>query len=135
VRRWTAAGGNIGSVTAYLVIDDPKLGLSGTYAYVDRSHELAQVSAHSPRRGHQALVVLTGNVPKVAKKYYSFAFRIALQDGACSATTGRIAARALGLSCPPLSDWDDRELAAACGADPLLEPITNVFALEGIHAE
>ena len=54
LRRWTAAGGNIGSVTAYVLVPDagasgagaagsPAPLAPGVYTYIERDHALAQV--------------------------------------------------------------------------------------------
>ncbi|MBF0696310.1 TOMM precursor leader peptide-binding protein [Actinomyces bowdenii] len=156
LRRWTAAGGNIGSVTAYLLVpgqaEPAFLGPAGavrtsapappggqaapgTYVYVERDHALARLgpSAELPDDVGVRLV-LTGNVDKVARKYLAFALRIAVQDCGCSFEVARIVARALGVPLRARARWQEQEIAAALGTDPAREPICAVIDLGEGHA-
>ena len=163
MRRWTAAGGNIGSVTAYVLAparseadggsgagradrasdraDGPIGGAAdesgpltpGVHAYIESDHTLALIGppAEIPDDAGVRLV-LTGNVDKVARKYLSFALRIAIQDCGCSLEVVRLVARCLDL--PLRTRWDERELAAAIGTDPTREPVFAVIDLGGNRA-
>lgn len=126
VRRWTAAGGNIGSVTAYVAIRDPRIAAPGTYAYVDSGHRLARVSDETTPGTTPFSIILTGNVGKVSQKYFSFAFRVCIQDGACSATSATLAAEAIGIELTPVADWNDAELRRVCRLSDY-EPATGVL--------
>ena len=130
LRRWTAAGGNIGSVTAYVLVpEQPSAALApGTYVYVERDHELALVGPPAPA-GSATRVVLTGNIDKVSQKYYSFALRLAVQDCGCAFEVIRLVARALGLPIRARSRWDEKGIAALIGTDPAREPVCAVVEL------
>ena len=153
LRRWTAAGGNIGSVTAYVLV--PERGQAGqeateaagqrpapgTYVYIERDHALALIGpAPSASEtdvvpdGVGVRIVLTGNVDKVARKYFSFALRIAVQDCGCSFEVLRLVAEALGVPLSARARWDEQRIARALGTDPAREPACIVVDLGGSRA-
>ena len=149
LRRWTAAGGNIGSVTAYVLV--PESGEAGevggeqlapgTYVYIERDHALALIGpAPSVSEtdvvpdGVGVRIVLTGNVDKVARKYFSFALRIAVQDCGCSFEVIRLVADALGVPLRARARWDEQRIARALGTDPAREPACIVVDLGGSRA-
>ncbi|MEG8105705.1 MULTISPECIES: bacteriocin biosynthesis protein [Actinomyces] len=154
LRRWTAAGGNIGSVTAYVLV--PESGQAGheakeaagqrpapgTYVYIERDHALALIgpapAADAETEplpdGVGARIVLTGNVDKVARKYFSFALRIAVQDCGCSFEVIRLVADALGVPLRARARWDEQRIARALGTDPAREPACIVVDLGGRRA-
>ena len=149
LRRWTAAGGNIGSVTAYVLV--PASGEAGevggeqlapgTYVYIERDHALALIgSAPSASEtdvvpdGVGVRIVLPGNVDKVARKYFSFALRIAVQDCGCSFEVIRLVADALGVPLRARARWDEQRIARALGTDPAREPACIVVDLGGSRA-
>lgn len=134
VRRWTAAGGNIGSVIAHVIVRDPALAPPGTYAYVERDHRLALLSHETPGPQADALLVLNGDVAKVSRKYGSFALRICLQDAGCSALVARRVADCVGVRARPVAHWDDDVFASAFATSPVFEPVTSVLALGGDRA-
>ena len=147
LRRWTAAGGNIGSVTAYVLVpergeNDGELA-PGAYVYIERDHALALIGpAPSEQTGTQGVVpdgvgariVLTGNVDKVARKYFSFALRIAVQDCGCSFEVIRLVADALGVPLRARARWDEQQIARELGTDPVREPACIVVDLGGSRA-
>ena len=155
LRRWTAAGGNIGSVTAYVLVPagaaageaGEKQPAPGTYVYIERDHALALIGpapsgADSGEDaetdvlpdGVGARIVLTGNVDKVARKYFSFALRIAVQDCGCSFEVIRLVADALGVPLRARARWDEQRIARALGTDPAREPACIVVDLGGSRA-
>lgn len=134
LRRWTAAGGNIGSVGARVVINDPGILPTGTYAYSESEHELVRLGGVAPGLDAPVALILTANVGKVAKKYGSFALRVSIQDGGCSTATARRVSEALAIPWKPVARWDERALCAACHANPDQEPITTVTYLGDTHA-
>ena len=159
LRRWTAAGGNIGSVTAYVLVPEYEQSgqevtvaagqrlAPGTYVYIERDHALALIgpapSAADSGEGAEtdllpdgvgARIVLTGNVDKVARKYFSFALRIAVQDCGCSFEVIRLVADALGVPLRARSRWDEQRIARALGTDPAREPACIVVDLGGSRA-
>lgn len=129
LRRWTAAGGNIGSVGARVVVNDPDILPVGTYAYSESEHTLVRLGPAAPGLDAPVALILTANVGKVARKYGSFALRVSIQDGGCSAMTARRVSQALAIPWRPVARWDERALCAACHADPDREPITTVTYL------
>ena len=149
LRRWTAAGGNIGSVTAYVLVPagaaageaGEKQPAPGTYVYIERDHALALIGpAPSASEtdvvpdGVGVRIVLTGNVDKVARKYFSFALRIAVQDCGCSFEVIRLVADALGVPLRARARWDEQRIARALGTDPAREPACIVVDLGGSRA-
>ena len=154
LRRWTAAGGNIGSVTAYVIVpsageggEDPgrQQPAPGTYVYIERDHALALIGPAPSRAdsGEDAetdllpdgvRIVLTGNVDKVARKYFSFALRIAVQDCGCSFEVIRLVADALGVPLRARARWDEQLIARELGTDPAREPACIVVDLGGSRA-
>ena len=159
LRRWTAAGGNIGSVTAYVLVPEHEQASQevtgaagqrlapGTYVYIERDHALALIgpapaAADSGEDaetdllpdGVGARIVLTGNVDKVARKYFSFALRIAVQDCGCSFEVIRLVADALGVPLRARARWDEQRIARALGTDPAREPACIVVDLGGRRA-
>ena len=155
LRRWTAAGGNIGSVTAYVLVPERgRVGhevkgaagqrpAPGTYVYIERDHALALIgpglSASDTGTeplpdGVGARIVLTGNVDKVARKYFSFALRIAVQDCGCSFEVIRLVADALGVPLRARARWDEQRIARVLGTDPAREPACIVVDLGGSRA-
>ncbi|MFJ9792544.1 hypothetical protein [Streptomyces globosus] len=133
VQRWTASGGNIGSVVAHLVVRDVPGLEPGIYGYVPSEHRLARLAADPAAipGTAPATAVLTGDFTKVAKKYAAFALRIVLLDAGCATTTLRAAARALDVRCAVRTRWDDLAVASALGIDPDLEPVTALVDLGG----
>ncbi len=156
LRRWTAAGGNIGSVTAYVIVPSAGEGgeepgrqqpAPGTYVYIERDHALALIGpapsgADSGEDAETGLlpdgvgvrIVLTGNVDKVARKYFSFALRIAVQDCGCSFEVIRLVADALGVPLRARARWDEQLIARELGTDPGREPACIVVDLGGSRA-
>ena len=155
LRRWTAAGGNIGSVTAYVIVPERgRVGhevkgaagqrpAPGTYVYIERDHALALIGPGPSASdtgteplpdGVGARIVLTGNVDKVARKYFSFALRIAVQDCGCSFEVIRLVADALGVPLRARARWDEQRIARALGTDPAREPACIVVDLGGSRA-
>ena len=160
LRRWTAAGGNIGSVTAYVLVPEYEQSgrevsgaaagqrlAPGTYVYIERDHALAFIgpapsTADSGEDAETVLladgvgarIVLTGNVDKVARKYFSFALRIAVQDCGCSFEVIRLVADALGVPLRARARWDEQRIARALGTDPAREPACIVVDLGGRRA-
>ena len=155
LRRWTAAGGNIGSVTAYVLVPERgRVGheakgaagqrpAPGTYVYIERDHALALIGPAPSASdtgteplpdGVGARIVLTGNVDKVARKYFSFALRIAVQDCGCSFEVIRLVADALGVPLRARARWDEQRIARALGTDPAREPACIVVDLGGSRA-
>lgn len=150
LRRWTAAGGNIGSVTAYVLVPVraeaeqaaaeravPDRAVAeqdalepGTYVYVERDHVLARLGPPVDLPDGVGLrLVLSGNLDKVARKYLTFALRLVIQDAGCSFEVARIVAQILGVPLRAHPHWNEQQIATALGIDPEREPICAVVDL------
>ncbi len=126
VQRWTAAGGNIGSATAYVVSCDGTVLPVGAHAYRDVDHSLAQLTGDGLPGGRGLLLVVTANLTKMATKYGTFGLRLALCDAGCALAAAREVAARLGLRFAPATDWDDRALSDHLGLSPTEEPVAAV---------
>lgn len=131
VYRWTASGGNIGSVTAYVAIRQVDGIEPGIYGYALAEHRLAWLSPDigAVEGDAPVTVVLTGDFPKVAQKYGAFALRIVLLDSGCAQATTREVARALGVPMRLRPSWDDAAIAQALGIRTEGEFVTAVIDL------
>ncbi|MET8243289.1 tpaE [Streptomyces sp. NPDC005202] len=129
VKRWTAAAGNIGSATAYLVSRDESVLPVGVYAYNERDHALAQLSTSVPPGDRRLLLVVTGNLKKVVRKYGTFGLRLALLDAGCALTSAREVAEHVALDFSLDKDWDDDSLSEHLGISPDEEPVAAVMGL------
>lgn len=128
VQRWTATGGNLGSVVAHVVARDVDGLAPGTYGYVPTEHSLVRLSSRTDGIDGDApaTVVLTGHFTKVARKYGAFALRIVLLDAGCALTTARRVAQARGLRIEDVPRWDDSRITNLLGTD-VTEPVTAVL--------
>ncbi|WP_407341983.1 TOMM precursor leader peptide-binding protein [Pengzhenrongella phosphoraccumulans] len=131
VLRWTAAGGNIGSAHAYLIVRDCEGIKPGLYAYLEEKHELAQLVGSVDGLGGDSpvTVVMTGDVGKVAQKYGPFGLRVTLQDGGCSLASLAIAGNALGIGIRTRNAWDTDKIMGALTIGPDSELVTSVTDL------
>lgn len=135
VNRWTASGGNIGSVVAHVAVRDVPGLPSGVYGYVGSEHRLALLRhdhAGVPGAG-AATIVYSGHFSRVAKKYGPFALRVVLLDAGCAFATLRASCAALNIACRPQQSWDDTMVADTLGMDPDLEPLTGLTDLGVTH--
>jgi len=130
VRRWTAAAGNIGSATGYLLCRDDTVLPAGAYAYAEQDHALARLASGTPPPGDRPLLlVITANLRKVVRKYGTFGLRLALLDAGCAVTAARAVAGHLGLAYGLARDFDDDVLGECLGLHPTDEPVAAVLEL------
>jgi SagB-type dehydrogenase family enzyme len=127
VQRWTAAGGNIGSATAYVVSRDETVLPVGGYAYREKAHELAQLTTDALPGEKPLLLVVTANLKKMAAKYGTFGLRLALCDSGCALSAARKVADRLNLDFSLVTDWDDDLLSEYLGLSQAEEPIAAVM--------
>ncbi|MEU0302711.1 tpaE [Streptomyces sp. NPDC006175] len=127
VQRWTAAGGNIGSATAYVVSRDESVLPVGGYAYREGDHDLARLTGEALPGEKPLLLVVTANLPKMGSKYGTFGLRISFCDGGVALSAARKVADRLNLPRSLVTDWDDRALSEYLGLSPAEEPITAVM--------
>ncbi|MCQ4042783.1 nitroreductase family protein [Streptantibioticus rubrisoli] len=135
--RWTASGGNLGSVEAYVIAEDGLFDLPGAVVrYDDQSDEAVAVHAEPvsmeacladsglPAEGVRAVVVLVASVGRLGAKYGRFAHRLAHLDAGCAAVSLAVAAAEQGLAAVFAPAWradlaellelhSDRELVTA----------------------
>lgn len=137
VLRWTAAGGNIGSVVAHVVVRDCGDLPPGVHAWLPDRGGLADlgVPASAVPGTAPVTLVLTGDYLKVAQKYGAFGLRIVMLDSGCAQATADRTARTLGLRAERRHTWDDAAVGAAVGADPDTEPVTAVIDLHPVDPE
>ena len=139
--RWMASGGNMASVTLYLVTESDLFGLPGTiFRYDDIEHQI--VSVHADRvplalilagTGLDAartdlVIVLVGAVGRLRKKYHNFAWRLAHLDAGCAAMQLRTVAGGYGLRATFAAAWP-AELGQALELDPHHEIVTAVAGI------
>ncbi|MFI9261139.1 tpaE [Streptomyces sioyaensis] len=127
VQRWTAAGGNIGSATAYVVSRDESVLPVGGYAYCERDHHLAQLTGKALPGESPLLLVVTANLKKMGAKYGTFGLRISFCDGGVALSAARKVADRLNLGYSLVTDWDDHALSEYLGLSTAEEPITAVM--------
>ncbi|WP_017623921.1 hypothetical protein [Nocardiopsis chromatogenes] len=131
VQRWTAAGGNISSATAYLISRDEDVLPAGGYAYREKDHTLARVADGGPPGGLRGkapvALVVTADLAKMAAKYGTFGFRLALGNAGCALSSARTVADRLGLAVSLAPDWDDGLLSGYLGLTPSEEPVAAVM--------
>jgi SagB-type dehydrogenase family enzyme len=137
VRRWAPTGGNLGSVQLY-VLARRVTGLDrGWYCYQPVEHTLASVASvpvsqavPPPLTGDpEAVLVLSGALFRVARKYNDFALRIVYLDAGAALAQISVLAHAYGLVAVPAGRWDDEALLECLGLDGDVEPLTAVIGL------
>lgn len=131
-KRWTAAAGNIGCTTAYLLCRRSGPLPPGIYGYAPVSHSLARVSDVVPPGAADHEIVITGDLTKIMTKYGTFGFRLVFLDAGCAMATLRESGAHLGVEARPLTEWDDDALLAALAGSTTDEPIVAVASLGGV---
>jgi SagB-type dehydrogenase family enzyme len=139
VSRWVANGANMGSPQCYLAVGHHVEGVErGVYAYDAAAHGLCclpadpdQLFAAVPHSSGDraagstnALIVMTGALERLARKYESFAYRVIFLDAGCVLAQLRVAGASMGVRIAAASRWDDEAIARALNTDPEGEPIT-----------
>lgn len=134
VWRWSATGGNIGSVVAHLLVRDIAGLDPGVYGYIPSIHRLARLRDGGPPDcpdscGGPACLLLTADLARVASKYSAFALRVVLLDAGCASTALLDTADWLGLAPRVGTDLGDRVMSDALGTDIDAEPVTGLIHL------
>ncbi|MDO5099891.1 MAG: hypothetical protein Q4D85_14225 [Corynebacterium sp.] len=129
VKRWTASGGNIGSVMIYVVIRDFIGVPPGIYAWVPKDNSLANLGIDITAFESTAPVsfILTGDFLKVASKYGAFALRILFLDSGCALATAQRLTAKFGWSFKRNKHLEDLKIHHFLSLDPELEPVTAMF--------
>ncbi|MEU4584672.1 nitroreductase family protein [Kitasatospora aureofaciens] len=130
--RFAPTGGNLGSPTAYLLVRDVPGLRPGGYAYQAIGHRLARVAELPPEYADMAapvLLVVTGALVRVARKYRTFAYRVIHLDTGVAMSHLLLASRRFGLPVINEPAWDDAALATALGVEREFECVTAVVRL------
>jgi hypothetical protein len=139
--RWMPTGGNLASVTSYLIAESDPFGLPGTiFRYDDIGHQVASVHAdHVPvaqilagtgleaaNTGH--VIVLTAALRRLRKKYHGFTWRLVHLDAGCAAMQLRTVAGGYGMRVTFAATWP-AQLGQMLELDPRREIVTAVAAI------
>jgi SagB-type dehydrogenase family enzyme len=143
VQRYLPTGGNLGSVQIYILLSGVKDMEDGIYYYQPQLHALHYIAPlREPTNLIQALIgtdigsfesliVTTGALDRVQKKYSAFAYRVIHLDTGVSYAQMQIAAASFGILLSPLSQWNEAKWCELLQIDPMKEPITGVYTLGG----
>ncbi len=150
VRRWTATGGNLGSVELYVAVRDVEGLEPGFYFYQPHEHLLARLGAAmrpgevadfiqraAPRQEYDtpdALIILVGALHRVAQKYGPFAYRIINLDAGVALGQMHLVGSSLGLSTRTAQRWADDLIAADLNLTDLSEAVTGALFVRGAHS-
>lgn len=139
--RWMASGGNLASVTVYLITESDPFGLPGTiFRYDDIEHQVASVHADQvpvarilAGTGLEAgntgcVIVLTAALGRLQKKYRDFSWRLAHLDAGCAAMQLRTVAGGYGMQVALAATWP-AQLGRTLELDPRREIVTAVAAI------
>jgi hypothetical protein len=114
--RWTASGGNLGSVELYVIAGAELSGWpAGTvFRYDDEAHELVVVTREQfPVTGAaDYTLILVGAFGRIRYKYGPFSLRLSLLDAGCALSQLNAVATRHGLRLSVATSWD-RALPAA----------------------
>ncbi|MGW3041162.1 hypothetical protein ACWC9T_14265 [Kitasatospora sp. NPDC001159] len=130
--RFAPTGGNLGSPTAYLLVRDVPGLRPGGYAFQAIGHRLARVAELPPEYADMAepvLLVVTGALVRVARKYRTFAYRVIHLDTGVALSHLLLASRRFGLPMINEPAWDDAALTTALGLEREFECVTAVVRL------
>ncbi len=143
VKRWAPSGGNLGSVEAYVIIQNLDPLPPGVYFYDPGKHALAKLERHQRDMAQaafrsalldgtaSALLVLTGAYQRIGRKYGAFAYKLSHLDTGAASSQLLLVASALGVRADPVRAWDARGLSEALGMRSTQEVVTQVFRLGG----
>lgn len=144
VNRWSATGGNLGSVELYLIVRRVEGIGAGVYFYEPQKHSLAWIEALSGEQAEAlireavetamgnapaALLVAASNVGKVSVKYNSFSYRIACLDAGVALAQMSVTANGLDLPNEVITRWDDYVLADCLRLMPKSETVSGALAI------
>lgn len=145
-QRWTATGGNLGSVELYLIARNVRGLECGCYYYDSGQHALARLPGANTDEamaarlrawlgdGTQlppALVVCAGALHRVYRKYGPFAYRIVhLDAGLATAQLGAVAT-ALRVASANVPTWPETRVMSDLGLCSDAECITALVTLAG----
>jgi SagB-type dehydrogenase family enzyme len=144
VKRWSATGGNLGSVEVYVAVRNVSGLAPGLYFYDPRRHSLAHFERHKGTLPMEefmrrvlgcsgelpdALALLTGALQRLTRKYGAFGYRLVNLDAGVAMSQLHLVARALGVWSKTAACWADDLIEEQLNLNPLLEPSTVVVEL------
>lgn len=131
IQRWAATAGNLGSVELFVAAIDIRGVAPGVYFYQGEEHSLrafrkrnaldvrelaARVLGRRNNRPPSALIMLTGALHRVARKYGSFGYRLIHLDAGCALSQLHLVSNSMEL----------RAQTALTCADDLVEQQLNL---------
>ena len=145
LQRWSATGGNLGSVELYVVVLRINGLDPGFYFYQPIEHCLASIqylhaiedtysfvqSATPNAVNADALIITTAAYRRVSHKYGAFGYRICNLDAGFALGQIHVAGRSLGLQTQVVPDWADDVIAKQFNLKDLEEMVTAVVAISG----
>lgn len=145
VQRWAPTGGNLGSAQLYLLAVAVAGLTPGWYFYDPAQHRLASVRRCADagadlvgrivRDGSTTvpagLIVLTGALGRVSRKYFDFGYRIVHLDAGVAIAQLQAVSAGYGLVTRVAHRWDDRLVHEQLRLDAFDEPVTAVVSLYG----
>jgi len=146
-RRWTATGGNLGSVELYVAAADVAGLEPGFYFYQAQDHVLAKLFPDQNRKHvvefmretvparpntvPNAMIVMAGAVSRVAQKYSAFAYRVIHLDAGVALAQMQAVAGSLGFEASQASCWDEKSVSDWLGLIDVSEVPTAVIHICG----
>ena len=129
-KRWTASGGNIGSVNAFVSLPAMVGHIpSGIYGYSVSDHSLAKVSQELIS-ATDIMIAASADLRKIVSKYGTFGLRIAIMDAGCALSTVRRVCREVGRTFSMWSaDLDAGSISEMLHLSSAREPIIGVSVL------
>lgn len=145
VQRWAATAGNLGSVELFVIVRSVE-GLSpGLYFYQPQEHSLAcferrsgaleveefmgSVTPADPKHLPDVLVVFTGALHRVVRKYGAFGYRLINLDAGVALSQLHVVTRSLNICSRTATRWADNLLEDQLRLEPFGEQTTAVVEL------
>ncbi|MGE3508717.1 MAG: SagB family peptide dehydrogenase [Vicinamibacterales bacterium] len=145
-QRWTATGGNLGSVELYLLARDVRGLECGCYYYDSGQHGLARLPGADTQaevaarlrawmgdngRLPPALLVCGAALRRVYRKYGPFAYRIVHLDAGLATAQLRAVATGLHVASATVPTWPESTVMSDLGLDVDAECVTALVTLGG----
>ena len=140
VRRFSPSGGNLGSPEAAIVVRSVPGVVPGVYHYLAHSDTFAylgeigpSVAEAVPDGDHEVLLVATGAIERIARKYGVLSLKICLLDAGCALTQVAHAAADRGVTVTAKDHWNDETLSSVLRNDRTQHPIMAVVGMTGFE--
>jgi SagB-type dehydrogenase family enzyme len=146
LRRWAATAGNLGSVELYVVSRRIEGLPTGVYFYQPREHSLAMLKQdvgggldpdEFVRRAMfikeeqlpDAVIILTGALHRVGRKYGPFGYRLIQLDAGASLSQLLMVANGLGLGAQAATAWADDLIEDHLDLERFNEQVTGAIEI------